>query len=296
MFQKQAITEQKPPVFLIKPIVEAALKEDLGRSGDITSLCTIPADKQAIATIKTRENGVIAGIDCAIETFKLINPNLRIEQLVSDKDQVSNNDQIMTISGSARDILSAERVALNFLSHMSGIATMTNKMVSEVKEYKTKICCTRKTTPNLRILEKYAVSAGGGFNHRFGLDDAILIKDNHIAVAGSISDAISYAMGSKSHLCPIEVEVDTLRQLEEAIQHPIDAVLLDNMSEENLINAVEIINKNNEQTGRKIISEASGGITSDTLTTVASSGVDIISVGALTHSSKALDLGLDIDL
>ncbi|MGB9154324.1 MAG: carboxylating nicotinate-nucleotide diphosphorylase, partial [Alphaproteobacteria bacterium] len=221
------------PDLLIRPLVENALREDLGRAGDITTEAIIPAEAKWTAALNVRQAGVVAGLDLARLAFYLFDPSVRFTPLKKDGDAVKAGDCLAKVEGPARSLLSAERVALNFLCHLSGIATETNKLVEAVKPHKARICCTRKTTPGLRAIEKYAVRAGGGSNHRFGLDDAVLIKDNHIAVAGGVRAAVERARNAIGHLVKVELEVDTLAQLDEAIAllptHPIDAVLLDNM-------------------------------------------------------------------
>lgn len=274
------------PTLMIEPLVRAALLEDLGRAGDITSDATIPANKKWHAALVARQAGVVAGLDLAAMAFSLMDAKLLFTPVVKDGQSVKAGQKLANIKGTARAILGAERVALNFLSHLSGIATATSRLVTAVRPYKTAITCTRKTTPGLRLLEKYAVRAGGGQNHRFGLDDAILIKDNHIAVAGGIAKAVKLARQNAGHLVRIEVEVDTLDQLRELLRLPVDAVLLDNMDNQTLRKAVSLVNK-------KMITEASGRVTIDTVAAIAATGVDIISSGSLTHSAAILDIGLD---
>ena len=275
------------PVLLVEPIVRAALIEDLGRAGDITSAAVIPVGARMKAVMMTRQAGVLAGMQCAQIAFRLMDPNARIEILKRDGERVAQGDVALSVEGDAHAILSAERVALNLACRLSGIATATAALVDAVKPHKARIACTRKTTPGLRILEKHAVKAGGGSNHRFGLDDAVLIKDNHIAVAGGVRVAIERARAAIGHLVKIEVEVDTLAQLDEALSAGVDVVLLDNMTPAQLREAVLKVK------GRAI-TEASGGISLATVNVVAASGVDIISVGYLTHSAPILDLGLDV--
>jgi len=276
-----------PP--LVAEAVRRALAEDLGRAGDVTSAATIPADATAVAVIAAREPGTIAGLALAETAFSEIDAATAFAAAVADGDRIDSGAAVARISGNARAILAAERVALNFLSHLSGIATLTRRYADAIRHTKARVTCTRKTIPGLRALEKYAVRCGGGSNHRFGLDDAILIKDNHIAVAGGVGEAIRRAKDFASHLMRIEVEVDTLNQLSEALQAGADAVLLDNMSPAKLQEAVALA-------GGKAMLEASGGITLETIAAVAETGVDFISSGALTHSARALDLGLDIDV
>jgi len=276
-----------PP--LVAEAVRRALAEDLGRAGDVTSAATIPAGATAVAVIAARESGTIAGLALAETAFSEIDAATAFAAAVADGDRIDRGAVVARISGNARAILAAERVALNFLSHLSGIATLTRRYADAIRHTKARVTCTRKTIPGLRALEKYAVRCGGGSNHRFGLDDAILIKDNHIAVAGGVGEAIRRAKDFASHLMRIEVEVDTLNQLSEALQAGADAVLLDNMSPAKLQEAVALA-------GGKAVLEASGGITLETIAAVAETGVDFISSGALTHSARALDLGLDIDV
>jgi len=277
------------PPLLIAEAVRRALAEDLGRAGDVTSAATIPADATAVAVIAAREPGTIAGLALAEAAFCEMDAATAFAAAVADGDRIDRGAAVARISGNARAILAAERVALNFLSHLSGIATLTRRYADAIRHTKARVTCTRKTIPGLRALEKYAVRCGGGSNHRFGLDDAILIKDNHIAVAGSAGEAIRRAKGFAGHLMRIEVEVDTLNQLREALQAGADAILLDNMQPGELKEAVAI-------TGGRAVLEASGGITLETIAAVAETGVDFISSGALTHSARALDLGLDIDV
>lgn len=271
---------------LLKPLVEAALTEDLGRRGDVTSQATIPADMQAQLQIKARQAGVICGMDLARLSFALVDAQIEFIAQVVDGETVAAGTVLAIVSGNARHLLTAERTALNFMTHLSGIATATRQIVDSVAEYPAQITCTRKTIPGLRTVQKYAVRCGGGRNHRLGLDDAILIKDNHIAIAGDIKTAIQQAQDFAGHLIPIEVEVDTLAQLEQALEAGVSLVLLDNMSPETLSKAVTMC-KGRAKT------EASGGITPETVQAVAETGVDFIAMGYLTHSTTALDIGLD---
>ena len=271
---------------LLKPLVEAALTEDLGRRGDVTSQATIPADMRAQLQIKARQAGVICGMDLARLSFALIDEQIEFIAKVNDCATVEAGTILATVRGNARNLLTAERTALNFMTHLSGIATDTKKIVDSVADYPAQITCTRKTIPGLRIVQKYAVRCGGGRNHRLGLDDAILIKDNHIAIAGDIKTAIQQAQNFAGHLIPIEVEVDTLGQLEQALEAGVNLVLLDNMAPEVLSKAVAMC-KGRAKT------EASGGITPETVQAVAKTGVDFIAMGYLTHSTTALDIGLD---
>ncbi|MBU3730284.1 MAG: carboxylating nicotinate-nucleotide diphosphorylase [Beijerinckiaceae bacterium] len=271
----------------IEAQVRAALDEDLGRAGDITSLATIPAGRTATADFVLRKPGTIAGLAFAETAFRLLDPSLRFERLVHDGQHFSERTTLARVSGSAIAILSGERVALNYLGRLSGIATLTARYVEAVRGTQAKIVCTRKTTPGLRAAEKYAVKCGGGANHRFGLDDAVLIKDNHIAVAGGIVPALRAAKDSVGHLVKIEIEVDTLDQLREVITEGADVVLLDNMNPATLREAVRMI-------AGQMKTEASGGVNLDSVRAIAETGVDMISVGALTHSAAVLDIGLDI--
>lgn len=271
---------------LIEPAVRAALAEDLGRGGDLTSDIVIDDDLWAKATINARQEGALSGLDFAEMAFQMIDPRIEFELCVFDGARVQPGQSVATLEGPARGILTAERVALNYLGHLSGIATQTRKIVDAVAGTKARITCTRKTTPGLRAFEKYAVRCGGGFNHRFGLDDALMIKDNHISACGGIVQAVERARKKLGHMVKLEVEVDTLIQLEEALTCPIDVILLDNMDTASLKKAVELID------GR-CIAEASGGVTLETAKAIADCGVDVISVGWLTHSAPCLDLGLD---
>ena len=283
------MTVKKEPALddvLLRPLVEAALTEDLGRRGDVTSQATIPADMQAKLEIKARQAGVICGMDLARLSFAMVDPQIEFVAQVADGEWVDAGTVLASVRGNARHLLTAERTALNFMTHLSGIATDTRKIVDSVAEYPAQITCTRKTIPGLRIVQKYAVRCGGGRNHRLGLDDAILIKDNHIAIAGDIKTAIRQAQNFAGHLIPIEVEVDTLAQLEQALDAGVSLVLLDNMSPEMLAQAVTMC-KGRART------EASGGITPETVQAAAKTGVDFIAMGYLTHSTTALDIGLD---
>ncbi|ANG98480.1 nicotinate-nucleotide diphosphorylase (carboxylating) [Brucella pseudogrignonensis] len=271
---------------LVEPLVRATLLEDLGLAGDITSNAVVPADYRSTMVFSLRQPGVIAGLDVAETAFRLVDPAIVFDRLSSDGISHQPGTEIARVSGSSRSILAAERTALNFLGHLSGVATATANLVKAVAGTKAAIVCTRKTMPGLRAFQKYAVRAGGGMNHRFALYDAVLIKDNHIAVAGGVSEAISRAKANTGHMVKIEVEVDTLEQLLEAMAIGVDAVLLDNMSPAQLREAVGIID------GRAI-AEASGGITPETVAAVAASGVDLISIGWTTHSAPNLDIGLD---
>jgi nicotinate-nucleotide pyrophosphorylase (carboxylating) len=276
------------PRIMLEPLVRAALLEDLGRAGDLTTDAIVPAEVWARTALAARQPGVVAGLDLAWLAFELIDPGVRIEVLRPDGADVSPGDVIARVTGPAHAILTAERVALNFLGHLSGIATATASLVDSVRGAKARIVCTRKTTPGLRAVEKYAVRAGGGANHRFGLDDAILIKDNHVAIAGGVREALRRARAGAGHLVKIELEVDTLEQLAQALDEGVDAVLLDNMDPQTLAKAVEM-------TAGRAVTEASGRITPLTAPAIAASGVDLISAGWLTHSAAVLDIGLDFE-
>lgn len=273
---------------LYMPLVHTALAEDMGRAGDITSDSIIPEATTVRVTLRARQAGRLAGIDIAEAVFKTVDARLQVEKFRADGATLAPGDVIAIIQGPARAALTAERTALNFLGHLSGIATATARMVAATQGSKARICCTRKTIPGMRALQKYAVRAGGGANHRFGLDDAVLIKDNHVGVAGGVRTAIARARSHAGHMVKIEVEVDTLAQLEEALLEKPDIILLDNMSNDMLVAAVRI-------TAGRAILEASGNVNLETVAGIAATGVDLISVGALTHSSACLDLGLDFD-
>lgn len=280
------MTSTPLPPIMFEPLVRTALLEDLGRAGDLTTNAIVPVDASATMMLAARQAGVVAGLDIAALAFRIIDPATVITVARPDGSGVSPGEIIATVRGPARALLTAERTALNFLCHLSGIATATAQVVEAIHGYKARIVCTRKTTPGLRALEKYAVRAGGGSNHRFGLDDAVLIKDNHIAIAGDISTAIERARDSVGHLVRIEVEVDTLDQLDVALAAGVDAVLLDNMSLDQLARAVAMV-------GGRAITEASGRVTPETAPVIAATGVDLISIGWLTHSAPILDIGLD---
>ena len=275
-----------PPALLVEPAVRAALEEDLGRDGDITSAFTIPEDARAMARLVAREPGTIAGLNCAEAAFRLVDPATRFTPAAADGDTVVAGTLLATIEGPARSLLTAERVALNFLGHLSGVATATAGLVAAVDGTRARIVCTRKTIPGLRALQKYVVRCGGGLNHRFGLDDAVLVKDNHIAAAGGIAPALQRLRAGLGPMVRIEVEFDTLAQLEEALALGVKAVLLDNMPPQMLRQAVAL------GRGRAML-EASGGVTLATVRAVAESGVDYISSGSITHSAPNLDIGLD---
>ena len=275
---------------VIADAVQRALDEDLGRAGDITSIATIPETTQAHAVLIARQAGVIAGLPLAVATFQKLSPDINIQAHLRDGGTVAAGLHVLTISGPARAVLAGERTALNFVGRLSGIATLTADYVRHTAGTGLRICCTRKTTPGLRALEKYAVRCGGGFSHRFGLDDAILIKDNHIAVAGGITPVLQRARAHAGHLVKIEIEVDTLEQLREVLDVGLaDAVLLDNMDVATMRKAVEMV-------GGKFPLEASGGITLDTIAEIAKTGVDYASSGWITHSAPQLDVALDIEM
>ncbi len=271
----------------LEPLVRMALLEDLGRAGDITTDALVPADVRAEGALVARQPGVIAGLELARLAFSLIDPKVELTEVRGDGEAVLAGDVVATLRGPARGILTGERVALNFLSHLSGVATATAAIVRSIAGSKTRVVCTRKTTPGLRAVEKYAVRCGGGANHRFGLDDAMLIKDNHIAIAGGVEAALRRARAAAGHLVKIEIEVDTLEQLEAVLRIGADAVLLDNMDPDMLRQAVAIVD------GRAV-TEASGRISPQTAPGIAASGVDMMSIGWLTHSVQILDIGLDI--
>ncbi|HEY9573662.1 MAG TPA: carboxylating nicotinate-nucleotide diphosphorylase [Pusillimonas sp.] len=273
---------------MLDPLVRNALREDLGRAGDLTSDAIVPADARARMRLVARQPGVLAGLDLARIAFGIMDQDVDIRVEREDGARLRPGDTIATVSGRARAILGAERSALNFLCHLSGVASATASIADAIRSYGCRVTCTRKTMPGLRAVQKYAVRVGGGSNHRFGLDDAVLIKDNHIAVAGSVREAVTRARAGIGHMVRIELEVDTLTQLEEGLDVGVDAVLLDNMSLQALERAVQMVN------GRAI-TEASGRITPESAPAVAATGVDLIAVGWLTHSAPVLDIGLDAD-
>jgi nicotinate-nucleotide pyrophosphorylase (carboxylating) len=273
---------------LYQPVVQRALEEDLGLAGDLTSDVVVPEDAFAGASLVARRDGRIAGLEVALSTFRMLDADAQIDAVCKDGSDVASGTVLATIIGRARPILTAERTALNLMCRMSGIATATSRAVEQVRGCRARIVCTRKTTPGLRFLEKYAVRVGGGVNHRFGLDDGVMIKDNHIVAAGGIASAIGRARERLGHMVKIEVEVDTLDQLEELLTIGADAVLLDNMTPDQLRTAVAMVN-------RQMVTEASGGITLENLGEIAAAGVDIISLGWLTHSAPILDIGLDLE-
>lgn len=275
-----------PAAFLVEPLVRAALAEDMDGAGDITSELTIEAGRRTTARLVARKPGTVAGLIAAEPAFRLMDPNLQVVIVAPDGSVVEAGALLATIQGSARAILGAERVALNFAGHLSGVATTTAVLVKAVEGTGARIACTRKTIPGLRLLQKYAVRCGGGFNHRFGLDDAAMIKDNHIAAAGGIEAAIQRLRAGLGHMVKIELEVDTLTQLEEGLALKVDTILLDNMPLDHMRRAVAMAR------GRAVL-EASGNVTAQNVRAIAETGVDYISSGAITHSAPALDLGLD---
>ena len=283
-----------PDAFLsplvIDDAVARALEEDLGRAGDVTSIATVPAGTPARAVVAARRPGVISGLPLVEAALRRLDPAVAITAQARDGDAVEAGASLLAVTGDARAVLGAERVALNFLGHLSGIATATAAFVRLIAGTNARVCCTRKTTPGLRALEKYAVRCGGGFNHRFGLDDAILIKDNHIAVAGGIRAVLARARAVAGHLVKIEIEVDTLEQLREVLDTGMaDVVLLDNMDLPTLKTAVAMA-------AGRVVTEASGGIAHATAAAIAATGVDYLSSGAITHSAPNLDVGLDIEM
>lgn len=274
------------PAIMIEPAVRAALLEDLGRAGDLTTDSIVPADARTTCALIARQPGVVAGLDFALWSFQLIDPRIEARVSLPDGSRLKPGDLIATVTGPARGILTAERVGLNFLSHLSGVASATRGIADAIAGTKAQVCCTRKTMPGLRAAQKYAVRVGGGSNHRFGLDDAVLIKDNHVAIAGGVRPAVERARAGVGHLVKIELEVDTLEQLREAMELRVDAVLLDNMGPDMLREAVSIV-------AGRAITEASGRIRPETARAIAEAGVDLLSVGWLTHSAQVLDIGLD---
>ncbi len=276
------------PDLMIEPIVRAALAEDLGRAGDITSAACIDADARMSGVFRVRKAGVVAGLACVRLALAQMDPAASFAAEVSDGDRVCPGDVLARVDANARALLSAERTALNLLGRLSGIATLTGAYVAAVAGTRARVVDTRKTTPGLRALEKYAVRCGGGDNHRFGLDDAVLIKDNHVAAAGGVGAALARVRERVGHMVKIEVEIDGLDQLAEALAHGPDVVMVDNFSLEDLETAVRL-------TAGRVILEASGGVDLTTIGAIARTGVDLISVGALTHSAPVLDIGLDAD-
>ena len=284
--QTAALPVPPLPDVMLEPLVRMALLEDLGRAGDLTTDTIVPADAQDSLRLVARQGGVLAGVDLARLAFHLLDSSLVFEPLCGDGTVLAPGMEIARIRGKSRAILTAERTALNYLCHLSGVASATYSIAQAIQPYGTRVTCTRKTMPGLRALQKYAVRVGGGSNHRFGLDDAVLIKDNHIALAGDVATAVGRARAGVGHMVKIELEVDTLAQLDAALQLGVDVVLLDNMDLETLRTAVAMCRG-------KAVTEASGRITPETAPQVAATGVDQIAVGWLTHSAKVLDIGLD---
>ncbi|QII86843.1 carboxylating nicotinate-nucleotide diphosphorylase [Bordetella hinzii] len=274
------------PQVMLEPLVRAALLEDLGRAGDITSDAIVPAEARGQTRLVARQPGVLAGLELARLAFRLIDPEIRFQALLADGARLEPGSEIARIEGPARGMLTAERTALNFLGHLSGVATATASIADAIAHTRCKVTCTRKTMPGLRAVQKYAVRVGGGSNHRHGLDDAVLIKDNHVAFAGGVAQALARARAAVGHMVKIELEVDTLEQLDEALAVGVDVVLLDNMDHDTLREAVRRVD------GRAV-TEASGRITPETAPAIAATGVDLMAVGWLTHSARVLDIGLD---
>jgi len=276
------------PRILYDDLIRDALREDLGRAGDLTTDALVAADATAVAAVTARRAGRVAGSEVAARVFEILDPSMESEIVVADGGDAESGSTLIRLRGPARAILTGERTALNLLGHLSGIATLTRAYVKAVEGTGARVVCTRKTTPGLRALEKYAVRCGGGANHRFGLDDAVLIKDNHLAVAGGVRPAVELVRAAVGHMVRVELEVDTLEQLEEGLAAGVDAVLLDNMDPETLRAAVTLV-------GGRCLTEASGGIDLDTAAAVAATGVDLLSVGALTHSAPWLDVSLEVE-
>jgi nicotinate-nucleotide pyrophosphorylase (carboxylating) len=275
------------PALLYEDVVRRALAEDLGRAGDLTTDATVPADRSGEAAIVARSPGRVAGLEVAVSVFRVLDPAATTQVLQRDGSDVGGAEVLARVRARARALLTGERTALNFLGHLSGIASVTRDVVARLEGLSTRVACTRKTTPGLRALEKHAVVVGGGESHRYGLDDAVLVKDNHVAVAGGITPAVEHVRNSVGHMVKVEVEVDTLHQLDEALALGVDAILLDNMDLETLREAVR------RTRGRALV-EASGGIRPEDVRAVAETGVDLISLGWLTHSAPSLDVALDI--
>lgn len=277
-----------PYAVQVEPILRRALDEDLGVAGDLTSGAVVPAEARARGLFVARREGRVAGLDIALRVFAMLDPSITVQVESGDGSDVAAGTTLALVEGPARPILTGERTALNLLTRLSGIATGTRAVVAAVDDYDTRVACTRKTTPGLRVLEKYAVRVGGGTNHRFGLNDGVLIKDNHIVAAGGIAAAVQRARTQLGHMVKIEVEVDTLAQLEQLLTLEADAVLLDNMTPDELGQAVQMVD------GR-LVTEASGNLSIDTVREVAAAGVDLVSLGGLTHSAAHLDIGLDFE-
>ena len=276
------------PQVLYDDLIRNALREDLGRAGDLTTDALVAADATAVGAVMARRAGRVAGSEIAARVFEILDPSMETEIVVADGGDAESGSTLIRLRGPARAILTGERTALNLFGHLSGIATLTRAYVKAVEGTGVRVVCTRKTTPGLRALEKYAVRCGGGANHRFGLDDAVLIKDNHLAVAGGVRPAVELVRAAVGHMVTVELEVDNLEQLEEGLAVGVDSVLLDNMDPETLRAAVTLVD------GR-CLTEASGGIDLDTAAAVAATGVDLLSVGALTHSAPWLDVTLEVD-
>jgi nicotinate-nucleotide pyrophosphorylase (carboxylating) len=284
----QSLRHELNPL-LIESAVRAGLLEDLSHGGDLTTDAIVPRDARAEAAFVARDAGVVAGLGCARLAFELLDAGARLTVLKADGERVASGETIATVEASARAVLTGERTALNLLCRLSGIASATRTLADAIAHTKARVVDTRKTIPGLRALQKYAVRCGGGGNHRFGLDDAVLIKDNHVALAGSVTEAVRRARAAVAHMVKIELEVDSLEQLREALALPIDAVLLDNMTPAQLGEAVSLV-------GGRFVTEASGRVDARTIVPVAETGVDLISVGWLTHGAGSLDIGLDIDV
>ncbi len=281
------ITIPELPPLMYEDLVRRALAEDLGRAGDVTTDAIVPSTATTAARVVARTGGCVAGVGPAAAAFRLLDDRCAVEVAAADGREVEAGDTVLTVRGPARAVLTAERTALNLLGRLCGIATLTRAFVRAIEGTGARVTCTRKTTPGLRMLEKHAVRCGGGSSHRFGLDDAVLIKDNHLAVAGGVRPAVERARAAVGHLVSIELEVDTLEQLAEGLDVGVDTVLLDNMDPDTLRRAVEMV-------AGRCITEASGGITLETARTIAETGVDLLSVGALTHSAASLDVSLEI--
>ncbi len=276
-----------PHHLIYDDLLRTAYAEDLGMAGDLTTEAVVPADARVRGVIAARKAGVVCGLGVVARAFELFDPAVSVVARMADGDRIAPGDVLVDLEGPARSVLTGERTALNLLGRLSGIATLTRQVVDEVAGTGASVVCTRKTTPGLRALEKYAVRAGGGLNHRFGLDDAVLVKDNHLAIAGSVAEAVARVRARVGHLVKVEVEVDTLDQLDELLGLPVDAVLLDNLGPDLLAEAVTRVKG-------LLITEASGGITPSTARAMAESGVDLLSIGWLTHSAASLDVGLDL--
>jgi len=279
----------RPPFALLcEPLLRSALAEDLGRAGDLTSDAVLEAGSESRARLVARRAGTIAGLPLVSEVYRLLDARVEVEAQAVDGERVGSGARLARLAGPSHALLAGERTALNLLGHLSGVATATRALVDAVEGTAAKIVCTRKTTPGLRALEKYAVRCGGGANHRFGLDDAVLVKDNHLVAAGGVRAAVERARGRVGHLVKIEVEVQTLEDLDAALAAGVDAVLLDNMDLPTLAAAVHRV-------GGRVPTEASGGVTLETVRAIAATGVDLISVGWITHSAPSLDVALDFE-